>query len=72
MSQHQPAEWAPHESVWIGFPSAADLWLEDLEGAQAEVAAFANAVDAGGAGEKVRLVCANAAAETAARQLAAR
>ncbi len=71
MSQHQPAEWAPHESVWIGFPSAADLWLEDLEGAQAEVAAFANAVDAGGAGEKVRLVCANAAAETAARQLAA-
>ena len=71
MSQHQPAEWAPHDSVWIGFPSAADLWLEDLEGAQAEVAAFANAVHADGAGETVRLVCANAAAEAAARALAA-
>jgi agmatine deiminase len=71
MSQYQPAEWAPHESVWIGFPSAADLWLEDLEGAQAEVAAFANAVHADGAGETVRLVCANPAAEAAARALAA-
>jgi agmatine deiminase len=71
MSQHQPAEWAPHESVWIGFPSAADLWLEDLEGAQEEVAAFANAVHADGAGETVRLVCANDAAEVAARALAA-
>ena len=71
MSQRQPAEWADHDSVWIGFPSAADLWLEDLEGAQAEVAAFANAVDAGGTGETVRLVCANADAAAAARRLAA-
>ena len=70
MSRIQPAEWAPHDSVWIGFPSAADLWLEDLDGAQAEVAAFANAVYAGGKGEAVRLVCANPAAEAAARALA--
>ncbi|NBR30667.1 MAG: agmatine deiminase family protein [Sphingomonadaceae bacterium] len=70
MSRIQPAEWAPHDSVWIGFPSAADLWLEDLEGAQAEVAAFANAVYAGGKGEAVRLVCANPEAEAAARALA--
>ena len=70
MSRIQPAEWAPHDSVWIGFPSAADLWLEDLDGAQAEVAAFANAVYAGGKGEAVRLVCANPGAEAAARALA--
>lgn len=71
MTQSQPAEWARHDSVWIGFPSAADLWLEDLAGAQAEVAAFANAVHADGAGETVRLVCANDAARAAARDLAA-
>ena len=65
-----PPEWAPHDSVWIGFPSAADLWLEDLEGAQAEVAAFARAVHAGGKGETVRLVCATEEAEEAARALA--
>ena len=55
---YQPAEWAQHSSVWIGFPSAADLWLDDLEGAQAEVAAFVRAVHAGGKGERVYLVCA--------------
>ena len=71
MTLHQPPEWALHDSVWIGFPSAADLWLDDLEGAQAEVAAFANAVHADGAGETVRLVCANGVAEEAARALAA-
>ena len=71
MTLYQPPEWAPHDSVWIGFPSATDLWLEDLDGAQAEVAAFANAVHAEGAGETVHLVCANGLAEDAARALAA-
>ncbi len=71
MSQiYQPPEWAPHDSVWIGFPSAADLWLDDLDGAQAEVAAFARAVHAEGKGETVRLVCSNSEAEAAARALA--
>jgi agmatine deiminase len=69
-SLFQPPEWAKHSSVWIGFPSAADLWLDDLDGAQAEVAAFARAVHCGGKGETVRLVCANAEAEAAARDLA--
>ena len=70
MTHTQPPEWAPHASVWIGFPSAADLWLDDLAGAQAEVAAFARAVHAGGKGERVDLVCANAEAAEAARALA--
>ncbi|MGF7150861.1 agmatine deiminase [Sphingomonas zeicaulis] len=52
----QPAEWAPHDWVWIGFPSHPDLWEEDLAPARAEVAAFANAVHADGRGEQVRLV----------------
>jgi agmatine deiminase len=68
-SRQQP-EWAPHDSVWIGFPSHAELWEEDLEPAQAEVAAFARAVHAGGAGERVRLVADDEAAADAARRLA--
>jgi len=34
-----PAEWAPHRAMWLGFPSHADLWEEDLAPAQAEVVA---------------------------------
>lgn len=64
-----PAEWAPHDSVWIGFPSDPELWLDDLSGAQAEVAAFARAVHADGAGETVRLVCATEWAAEMARSL---
>ncbi|MDO7841439.1 agmatine deiminase family protein [Sphingomonas immobilis] len=61
-----PAEWAPHKAVWIGFPSHADLWVEDLEPARAEVAAFARAVHAGGKGEQVVLVAADDEAARAA------
>ena len=58
-------EWAPHEAVWIGFPSDPELWLGDLKEAEREVAAFAKAVHAGGKGEKVWLVAAHdGAAET--------
>ena len=39
MTQAPLPEWAPHEAVWIGFPSAADLWLEDLGPAQQEAIA---------------------------------
>ncbi|WP_221792207.1 agmatine deiminase family protein [Aquisediminimonas sediminicola] len=69
MTLFQPPEWAPHQAVWIGFPSAADLWLEDLAPAQAEVAAFARAVHAKGAGERVILVAADGVAAAVARQM---
>jgi agmatine deiminase len=65
-----PPEWAPHEAVWIGFPSDPDLWLADLKAAEQEVAAFAEAVHAGGKGEKVWLVAAHQDAAAAARRLA--
>jgi agmatine deiminase len=54
--------------VWIGFPSDPELWLGDLKPAEHEVAAFAEAVHAGGKGEAVWLVAAHdGAAETAKR-----
>lgn len=65
-----PAEWAPHAAVWIGFPSHADLWQEDLEPARDEVVAFARAVHADGRGERVILVAADAEAGLAAERLA--
>jgi len=63
-------EWAPHQAVWIGFPNAADLWEADLQPAQTEVAAFAAAVHADGAGEEVWLVAADETAAVEARRLA--
>jgi agmatine deiminase len=63
-------EWAPHQAVWIGFPSDPELWLADLKPAQLEVAAFAEAVHSGGKGEEVWLVASHDDAASAARKLA--
>ena len=63
-------EWAPHQAVWIGFPSDPQLWLGDLKPAEQEVAAFAEAIQAGGKGEKVWLVAAHEGAAEAAQRLA--
>jgi agmatine deiminase len=65
-----PAEWAHHKAVWIGFPSHADLWLDDLEPARDEVVAFATAVHAEGRGETVILVAADVGSATTAKRLA--
>ncbi|PQM27114.1 agmatine deiminase [Sphingopyxis lindanitolerans] len=56
MTLRMPAEWAPHEAVWIGFPHLDAEWAGRIDAARADVAAFANAVHDGGRGEEVRLV----------------
>ena len=61
-----PAEWAPHRAMWLGFPSHAELWEDDLAAAQAEVAALARAL-AGPGGERVRLLTGSPAGEADAR-----
>jgi agmatine deiminase len=63
-------EWAPHDSIWIGFPSDPALWLGDLKPAEREVAAFAAAVHSDGRGEQVWLVAAHEGAAESARELA--
>src|ERR1700757_761334 len=68
MTAHVPAEWSPHGAMSLGFPSHADLWEDDLEPAQAEVAALARAL-AGPGGERVRLMTGTAEGEAEARRL---
>jgi agmatine deiminase len=63
-----PAEWSPHRAMWLGFPSHAELWEENLAPAQAETAALARAL-AGPGKERVRLMVRGDKAEAAARAL---
>lgn len=55
MSPPIPAEWSQHRAMWVGWPSHAELWEENLEPAQAEVEALVRAL-AGPGGEQVRLM----------------
>ena len=71
MTFRMPAEWAPHDWTWIGFPTNPAEWPGAFEAARTQIAAFASALHAGGQGEEVRLVAANAADAEAARALVA-
>ncbi len=65
-----PAEWSPHRAMWLGYPSHAELWKEDLDAAREEVAALARAM-AGPGAERVRLmVCGEEAEQDAKARLA--
>jgi agmatine deiminase len=64
-----PAEWAPHDRVLIGFPGLSHEWGDAFDGARAEIAAFANAVADGGAGENVHLIAQPGEAADMARTL---
>lgn len=55
MTKPVPAEWTTHRAMWIGFPSHADLWQDDLAAAQGEVAALVRTLATIG-GETVRLL----------------
>ncbi|WP_150292333.1 agmatine deiminase family protein [Sphingobium estronivorans] len=57
MTFRMPAEWAPHEWTWIGFPTYPDEWPGAFEEARQQIASFANALH--GKGEDVRLVVAH-------------
>lgn len=53
-----PAEWTPHRAMWVGWPSHADLWEDNLKPAQGEVEALVRAL-AGPGREQVKLMVGN-------------
>ena len=55
MTTPVPAEWSPHRAMWVGWPSHADLWEDNLAPAQAEVEALVRAL-AGPGRERVKLL----------------
>ena len=67
MSWLLPPEWHPQDWLWIGFPHDEDEWPGFLGAAQAQIAAFANAVAE--SGQEVRLLVRNAGNEAAAQSL---
>lgn len=62
-----PPEWAPHRAIWTAWPSAADLWAEDLEPARAEVAAMILALAHEGRGDRMRVLANGEEAVVSAR-----
>ncbi len=63
-----PAEWEPHGALWVGFPSHAELWEENLAPAQDEVAALCRAL-AGPGRERVRVLVTQAGLAAACGRL---
>lgn len=69
MSAIMPAEWAPHDRVWIGFPSFRGHWGEPFAEAQRQIAAFADAVHDNGRGENICLIAGHSDAALIAREM---
>ena len=62
-----PAEWAPHKAIWTAWPSAAELWGEDLEPARLEIAGMIRALADGGQGDRMRVLACGREAEASAK-----
>jgi agmatine deiminase len=60
----QPAEWAPHQSCWLAWPSHGDLWKEELLPAQKEFTALCKAI---AQGEDLHILIPDDASEKAAK-----
>jgi agmatine deiminase len=60
----QPAEWEPHDACWVAWPSAEDLWLENLAPAREAWVAMARAI---GEGERLEVLVPDAAQEALAK-----
>jgi agmatine deiminase len=63
----QPAEWEPHEACWVAWPSAEDLWLEDLAPARRAWVAMARAIGEGDGAEMLEVLVPDAAQERIAK-----
>jgi agmatine deiminase len=61
----QPAEWTAHESCWLAWPSAANLWQEDLPKAQDEFTSLCKAI---AEGEKLEILVPDAASQQQAEK----
>ena len=61
-----PAEWSPHRAMWVGWPSHADLWEDNLVPVQDEVEALVRALSGPGR-EQVKLLVGQPAALADAR-----
>ena len=71
MTFRMPAEWAPHDWTWIGFPTNPAEWPGAFDAARAQIGAFASALHADGRGEEVRLVVDNEMDASIAREMTA-
>jgi agmatine deiminase len=60
----QPAEWEPHAACWVAWPSAEDLWLENLAPARQAWTAMARAI---GEGERLEVLVPDDAQESLAK-----